>query len=101
MQQKLTEFFEENKTIDLDKFSDIDILKMMITPAEYEAGLQSFVSDMPSSSTSSPRSPRSPGEVQENLSDVDGGARKSKKSRKSRKSRKYRKKTAKRRHTKK
>jgi hypothetical protein len=96
MQQKVTGFFEANKTIDVFSFPDVDILKMMITPAEYDAALEKFVPDKTSSS-SSPRSPRSPKESMEgNMSDVDGGAKKKRKTRKSRKSRKN-KKTAKRR----
>lgn len=96
MQQKVTDFFEANKTIDVFSFPDVDILKMMITPAEYDAALEKFVPDKTSSS-SSPRSPRSPKESMEgNMSDVDGGAKKKRKTRKSRKSRKN-KKTAKRR----
>jgi hypothetical protein len=99
MQQKITEFFEDNKDINLNRLPDIEVLKMMITPAEYEAGLEKFSPDK--SSTSSPRSPRSPHSSKENsenvnMEDVDGGARKKRKTRKSRKSRKSRK-TAKRR----
>ena len=99
MQQKVTDFFEANMTIDVFSFPDVDILKMMITPAEYDAALEKFVPDKTSSS-SSPRSPRSPKEfIEGNMSDVDGGAKKKRKTRKSRKSRKSRKnkKTAKRR----
>jgi hypothetical protein len=101
MQQKITEFFEKNKKINLDSYPSIEILKMLITPEEYEAGLEKFSPDK--SSTTSPRTPRSHHSSKENdenvnMEDVDGGARKLKtrKSRKSRKSRKN-KKTAKRR----
>ena len=91
MQQKITEFFEENKNVNLANLSDIEILKMMINPEEYNAALEKFSMEK-SSSSSSPRSPRSPqpAEEEENrLSDVDGGARR--KSRKNRKSHKGRK----------
>jgi len=91
MQQKITDFFEENKSINLSNLSDIEILKMMITPAEYDTALEKFSMDK-SSSSSSPRSPRSPQGTEEDenrLSDVDGGARiKSRKNRKSYKGRK-------------
>jgi hypothetical protein len=86
MQQKVTDFFEANMTIDVFSFPDVDILKMMITPAEYDAALEKFVPDKTSTS-SSPRSPRSPKEfIEGNMSDVDGGARKKCKSHKTRKS---------------
>jgi len=90
MQQKITEFFEENKSVNLSELSDIEILKMIITPAEYDTALEKFSMEK-SSSNSSPIYPTSPQvEGEENrLSDVDGGARrKSRKSRKARKSHK-------------
>ena len=96
MQQRITEFFENNKRLDVDRMSSMDILKNLITEAEYEAGLARFSAEKTSSS-SSPRSPRSHHSSKEiNWDEVDGGARKKRKSRKTRKSRKSRK-TAKRR----
>jgi hypothetical protein len=95
MQQKITEFFENNQRVDVDRMTSMDILKNLITEAEYEAGLSRFSPDK--SSSSSPRSPRSHHSSKEiNWDEVDGGARKKRKSRKTRKSRKSRK-TAKRR----
>jgi len=100
MQQRITEFFENNKRLDVDRMTSMDILKNLITEAEYEAGLERFSAEK-TSSTSSPRSPHSSKENDENVNmeDVDGGARRKRKSRKTRKSRKSRKnkKTAKRR----
>jgi len=91
MQQKVTDFFEANKAIDVFSFPDVDILKMMITPAEYDAALEKFVPDKKSSS-SSPRSPRSPKDsIEGNMSDVDGGAKKTKKNKKNKKTKKTRK----------
>ena len=88
MQQKVTDFFEANKTIDVFSFPDVDILKMMITPAEYDAALEKFVPDKTSSS-SSPRSPRSPKDsIEGNMSDVDGGAKKKGKTKKNKKTKK-------------
>lgn len=96
IQQKVTDFFENNKMIDVDRLTSMEILKNLITEAEYEAGLARFSPDK--SSSSSPRSPRSPHSSKENdananMEDVDGGARKKRKTRKSRKSRKSRKTT--------
>jgi hypothetical protein len=102
MQQRITEFFENNKKIDVDRMTSMDILKNLITEAEYETALEKFSPDK--SSSSSPRTPRSHHSSKENnkevnMEDVDGGAKKKRKTRKSRKSRKSRKnkKTSKRR----
>ena len=99
MQQNITEFFENNKKIDVEQLTSIEILKKMITPEEYDTALERFSPEKISSS-SSPRSPRSPrsrhSSKEINWDEVDGGARKKRKTRKSRKSRKS-KKTAKRR----
>jgi hypothetical protein len=102
MQQRITEFFENNKMIDVDRMTSMDILKNLITEAEYETALEKFSPDK--SSSSSPRTPRTPrshhsskeNDKNMNMEDVDGGAKKQRKTRKSRKSRKN-KKTSKRR----
>jgi hypothetical protein len=99
MQQKITEFFENNKKLDVDRLTSIEILKKIITPEEYDTALERFSPEKLSSS-SSPRFPRSPRSrhlsKEINWDEVDGGAKKKRKTRKSRKSHKS-KKTAKRR----
>jgi len=101
MQQKVTDFFDNNINIKVDAHSPIEILKMLITPKEYDEALQSFVDDKSSSSStsnSSPRTPRSPKSFKlgtGKMSDVDGGSR-----RKKRKTKRTRKKTRKTRRTK-
>jgi len=102
MQQKITEFFENNKKIVVEQLTSIEILKKMITPEEYDIALERFSPEKLSSS-SSPRSPRSSrsrhSSKEINWDEVDGGAKKKRNTRKSRKLRKSRKskKTAKRR----
>jgi hypothetical protein len=102
MQQKITEFFENNKKIVVEQLTSIEILKKIITPEEYDTALERFSPEKLSSS-SSPRSPRSSrsrhSSKEINWDEVDGGAKKKRKTRKTRKLRKLRKskKTAKRR----